>query len=628
MLIGVSQAFLNYMLNVDNYCIEKNFDCIDTSLILEKFLSIPDNIFYNYLINNVKSAKYHDARSKLRIGGFKNPDQLDFIREIHIDLFSNDNLEETNTNKYLVDPIVEKLLVDTIPKILKEIGSYSKEYQLYHLGLALVKLMPYELEEFLTDCELDINAFKKFFNPKDFRVRDILPEALDGFLTNNNVNIIKGESCKTLGRDEQVKALWNILLKKTKRNAILVGPPGVGKTAIIDRLTYQIVNEKCPKEFYNFKILFLDVTSIVAGTRYRGDAESKFAKLIEYLEKEQNVILFIDEVHLIMGAGTSATSSIDLANSLKPLLAKGTTRVIGATTNEEYQKYFSQDGAIKRRFEVVEVPEPKSTEVYKMIKNKLVDLENYHGVKISKKMVDYVALNASCFNYESKNPDRTLDLIDRAMVSSKLANCSFVTKKHVLENFQNNFSIFNQLNEHDKTMVAYHEAGHFILWKELDNGKYTNLLAVSIIPCDNYLGINVLEPLKFVFPNLEYFETRLALLLGGRVAENMISQSKSAGAANDLAEATKIAKDMVYKYHLTDDALEVLDFVEGKNANSAITVNSDINNLLENASVTAKKILEENKSLLLSLVKELVSEGILSKAQLDAICEKNNKKKK
>ena len=153
------------------------------------------------------------------------------------------------------------------------------------------------------------------------------------------------------------------------------------------------------------------------------------------MEQNPDCILFIDEIHTILGAGACRDGDLDLANALKPILARGETRVIGATTSEEYEKYFSKDGALKRRFEKIIVKEPHSDEVYDMIKNQISRLEEFHNTVMPKELIDFTILNASCFNYETKNPDRTLDLIDKSMATAELANRHFVSREDILSNF-------------------------------------------------------------------------------------------------------------------------------------------------------------------------------------------------
>ena len=211
-----------------------------------------------------------------------------------------------------------------------------------------------------------------------------IPEKFKGFVKNLN-EVYAGTNCDISGRDKECKLIWQTMLKNTKKNVVLIGEPGVGKTSVVQKITYDIISGNCPDELKGFTVLSLDVTSSVAGTSYRGQAEERYSAFAEFLENQKNIIVFIDEIHLIKGAGACREGEIDLANALKPILAGGNVRIIGATTNEEYQKYFSQDGAIKRRFRPIVVREPKMKEVYPMLKKSIETLSKYHGVSISRK---------------------------------------------------------------------------------------------------------------------------------------------------------------------------------------------------------------------------------------------------
>ena len=257
----------------------------------------------------------------------------------------------------------------------------------------------YEGENILTEIEVLAKETIEGFT---------LSEELSDYLTIMNSKD-GNEMCKICGREKETDALIRILMKNTKRNAILVGEPGVGKTAIVEKFAWMISSGNCPEKFKNCIVLSLDVNSIIAGTMYRGMAEERFKDLVKFLNENPECILFIDEIHLILGAGACREGGIDLANVLKPLLARGESRIIGATTNNEYERFFAKDGALKRRFEKIVVKEPKTSEVYDMIKNQIKQLEKVHNTTISKKLVNSVIFEASCFNYETKNPDRTLD---------------------------------------------------------------------------------------------------------------------------------------------------------------------------------------------------------------------------
>lgn len=388
----------------------------------------------------------------------------------------------------------------------------------------------------------------------------------------------------------------------------------------------------CPDSLKNNTVIQLNVNSSIAGTTYRGMAEERFKLLIEYLEKHENVILFIDEIHMAIGAGeVSSKGENDMSNALKPFLASSKAKVIGATTEEEYDKIISRDSAFKRRFKKVIVKEPKSKEVYPMLKNAIKAHEKFHGVTISKEMVEYAVLISACFNNTTRNPDRTNDLIDTSMVIAKEKGLKEVTRECILENFDINFEKYEKMDINAKKSTAYHEAGHYLVWKlSSDILKNQKGIAISIMPAEGNLGVTVYDDLSdevTICPNHEYFIASLASTLGGRIAEELYTSDINSGASADLEYANKKAYDIVCNYAMTSKD-HYSTYIEENNYHmlnekTIDTINQEKAELLKEAYAFAKNLLTSNKDLLEKLVNVLLEKGILDENDLNEIFNNN-----
>ncbi|MDO4748302.1 MAG: ATP-dependent Clp protease ATP-binding subunit [Eubacteriales bacterium] len=228
-----------------------------------------------------------------------------------------------------------------------------------------------------------------------------------------------GEIDPVIGRDNEINRIIQILSRRTKNNPVLIGEPGVGKTAVAEGLALKIANAEVPEHLRSKRVFSLDLTSMIAGTKYRGDFEDRIKNAIEEVKKSDNIILFIDELHTIIGAG-SAEGSADAANILKPSLARGDFQVIGATTLEEYRKYIEKDAALERRFQPVTVGEPSKEEAVLILKGLRDRYEAHHKVKITDEAIESAVELSSRYIADRYLPDKAIDLIDEAASKVRL----------------------------------------------------------------------------------------------------------------------------------------------------------------------------------------------------------------
>ncbi len=506
-----------------------------------------------------------------------------------------------------------------------------KEVTYEDVAKSFIENLSENMLEVFSDLEINVPEFKEHYEGaiaeklEEFKI----PASLTGCITVLNDKFKDEAQCDILGRDKECEEIWRNMMKKTKRNVILVGKPGVGKSSIVYKLTSDIVNQRCPEMFYDFIVLSLDVNNIIAGTSLRGQAEERFQDLIDLLKKHDNVILFIDEIHMIVGAGAvSHGEKQDLSNALKPILAGDDAIVIGATTDEEYAQTFGMEGALRRRFKTINVREPKTTEVYDMLKESIRQLEEFHEVRISKKMVEMIIFYSSCFNHNTSNPDRTKDLIDVSMVTARMSGKDHVDRASIMKNFGANFEEFHNMSEEMVRSTAYHEIGHFIVLRFSDKLINREVTAISIIPSDGYLGVTVSDATeKTVNCDKSYFTDLIAESLAGRIAEKIFMKiENNAGAENDLEKATKIAFKMVTKYGMTSRLGENQIYLNDKDyqmQTPAVTeiVNREVQKILDESAKRATFLLNKYKELVEELVNEITKKGMLSGKELNSIIE-------
>jgi ATP-dependent Clp protease ATP-binding subunit ClpA len=303
-----------------------------------------------------------------------------------------------------------------IEDVLLAILSEKKSFSYYYLTKAgVIKEKFMEFYQGRVENEVDEESgSSRTLNPNQ------LDKILNAYCTNLSLKAKQRQLDPVIGREEELENIQLILARRSKSNVLLIGEPGVGKTAIAEGLARKIHEKKVPKFIQNHLVYTLDISALLAGSKYRGDFEERIKAVMTALEKKGNIILFIDEAHMMSGAGAANGSANDLANILKPMLTKGTLKVIASTTWEEYRKHFEKDRALMRRFQRVTIDEPSPELSIKIVRGIKKYYEQFHKVKITDAAVESAVKMSIKYMPDKKLPDKAIDIIDCACARFKV----------------------------------------------------------------------------------------------------------------------------------------------------------------------------------------------------------------
>ena len=304
-------------------------------------------------------------------------------------------------------------VADVIISVLSEKNSFGF-YFLTKGGVTKEKFVKFFQENFVGEEQDEEESSTRAISSSN------LDKILNQYCTNLSLKAKQRQIDPVIGRDDELEKIQLILARRNKCNVLMVGDPGVGKTAIAEGLARKIFERKVPKFILDHQVFTLDISALLAGSKYRGDFEERLKAVLTALERKGKIILFIDEAHMMQGAGAASQSSNDMSNMLKPMLTKGVIKLIASTTWEEYRKHFEKDRALMRRFQRVTVDEPSPEMAVKIIKGIKKYYEKHHNVKISDAAIEQSVKLSMKYMADKKLPDKAIDIIDCAAARYKI----------------------------------------------------------------------------------------------------------------------------------------------------------------------------------------------------------------
>ena len=379
------------------------------------------------------------------------------------------------TEWFLYTPLLKRIMENAI---IDSKENNNGEVTIEHLFTSLLEEGEGVAIRIMIGMDIDIDKLYEEFSYKFVNVskknKSLLLEEIGIDLTKKAKN---KELDPVIGREEEIKRIEEILCRRTKNNPLLIGPAGVGKTALVEELSRMITNEEVPFNLKNKKIINLDMASLVAGTKYRGEFEDRVRKLLKEAEENDEIILFIDEIHTLVGAG-GAEGAIDASNIFKPALSRGKLRLIGATTIEEYKKFIKPDRALDRRFQTVNIEVPDKEKVKNILKKIKPIYENYHNVIVSNEIIDLITHLSEKYVYDRFEPDKSIDILDEV--------CSLVNLKenNKLKKYNNIKKELKKIIEQKKNAIINQDFEQASILKMKEN-KLTNEINIMELNSEN-----------------------------------------------------------------------------------------------------------------------------------------------
>lgn len=440
---------------------------------------------------------------------------------------------------FLFTPLLKRIL-ESAALSSREVN--QNEVQVVSLLLAMIEEGDGVAIRILASMDVSVDELYEEFSTKlvDKKGKQKRKLLIEEFGVDLTRKASKGEIDPVVGRNDELSRVMEILCRRSKNNPLLVGEAGVGKTAIVEELARRIVSDDVPDDLKGKRIISVEIASLVAGTKYRGEFEERVHKILREVEARNDVIVFIDEVHTLVGAG-GAEGAIDASNILKPALARGKLRLIGATTMEEYKKTIEKDKAFDRRFQRIEIVEPDEEKVYDILKELKPLYSSFHGVKIEDSLLKDIVRLTNQYMYNRRQPDKSIDILDEVCARVRLRNDSSSEKLCGLK------QELAQLETKKKTYISAHDFQEALSIREQEKNILTQVNTLEqevrhpkmrIVKLEDVKRV-LFEKTKIPIFEMDFQSVRKLSKLEGILNKKIIGQETAIHELSDLTKRVK-----------------------------------------------------------------------------------------
>lgn len=473
---------------------------------------------------------------------------------------------------------------------------------------------------------MKVSEIRKLIKQSELCV-DIVPKSLSKYLVDYTKKMFITPQKPIIGRENEIEKAWFYLSQPTRNNVFLVGEKDVGKSAIATEIARQISNVECPKEFYNTHVLMLR-PEMLLKTRNKKEYVRTIKKIIAFLVKnKKKVILYVDKAIYLK-------VEIALVSILTSCVMKYNIPLVTTSSLEDYEDYFEDDPSIVKYLNCIYVEEPELDELEPMIKDHIIKLKKQYKIKISKEMIEFGIFTSNLSDSVSLNPGHVINIFERAFLEAKRKDKTEVDKKCILSCYNTSVKEYQKMSKEEKLTTAYHESGHYMLAIKNENCKDHKISCVSNLPMNWWGGVTMsyFDIEEFTVHSREYYIEYISFLLAGRIAERKFTSLNSIGASNDLEKANEIARQMVMSWGFSEKKENLNREYSLRNVllipdSKKKMIDSEIQEIIQEATKRAEKIIDENEELLKIIAEKLFEEEVLIGKQLTQICEEYNSKK-